>query len=504
MLSLIEIDKSYGATRALKSVSLAAEPGTVLGLAGENGAGKSTLIKVVSGAITPDRGALALDGKTIAPRDTNEAIAAGISSVFQELTLVRELTVERNLFLTSAPQTPWGSIDRRRMREMAGEVLARHRLDVAPWARVGDLPLGQQQQVEIVRAVERRPRVLLLDEATSALGASEVEWLAELVARLRNDGTIVLFISHRWDEVVRFCNRVAILRNGELVAVADTSAVSEDEAVRLMTGQEVVESSFPEKLHSQDAVVLAAADLRSSALRGVSLELRRGEILGLGGLVGQGQGSLLETFFGAHAVTGGTIAVGGAALHHLTPRRAIAAGLAYVPQDRKGEGLLLSKSVATNMTLAILRQLRAFLGIVDPRAEGELVREAIVRAQIRTRGGSEPVSALSGGNQQKVLLEKWLLAKPSILLLNDVTRGVDVGTKRHIYALIAAIARQGVGVIWYSTDARELVGVVHRVLVMLHGRVNAELAGADITVDRIVRAAVVDTSGGEADVRAAS
>ena len=504
MLSLTEIDKSYGATRALKSVSLVAEPGTVLGLAGENGAGKSTLIKVVSGAITPDGGRLALDGKAIAPRDTNEAIAAGISSVFQELTLVRELTVERNLLLTSAPQTAWRSIDRRRMRQTASEILQRHRLDIAPSARVGDLSLGQQQMVEIVRAVERHPQVLLLDEATSALGTSEVEWLAELVARLRGEGTIVLFISHRWDEVVRFCNRVAILRNGELVAVADTAAVSEDEAVRLMTGQEVVESSFPEKLHSKDAVVLAASNLESSALRGVSLELRKGEILGLGGLVGQGQGSLLETFFGAHALTAGTIAVAGKALRHLTPRRAIAAGLAYVPQERKTEGLLLSKSVATNMTLAILRQLRAFLGIVDPRAEGELVREAIGRAQIRTRGGGEPVGNLSGGNQQKVLIEKWLLARPAILLLNDVTRGVDVATKRHIYALIAAIARRGVGVIWYSTDASELVGVVHRVVVMLRGRVNAELTGADITVDRIVRAAVVETAGGEADVRAAS
>jgi ribose transport system ATP-binding protein len=503
MLSLIAIEKSFGATRAVKAVTLDAAPGTVLGLAGENGAGKSTLIKIVSGAVFPDQGNISLDGRPVVPRDTSEAIGLGISSVFQELTLVRELTVERNLLLTSAPTTAWGSIDRRRARRSAREILSRHNLDIDPAALVGDLPLGRQQMLEIVRAMERKPRVLLLDEATSALGTSEVAWLADLVARLRDAGAIVLFISHRWDEIVRFCNRVAILRNGELVSVADTADVSEDEAVRLMTGQHAVESSFPDKLHSNDAVALSADNLSSRVLRGVSIEVRKGEILGLGGLVGQGQGSLLEALFGAQSLTEGAIGVAGRRLERLTPRRAIASGLAYVPQERKTEGLLLAKSVAVNMTYAILGQLRSVFGLIAPRHEGELVRSAITRAQIRTRGGAEPVRNLSGGNQQKVLLEKWLLTKPSILLLNDVTRGVDIGTKRHIYALIAEIARTGVAVIWYSTDARELVGVVHRVIVMLHGRINAELTGEDVTVDRIVRASVVHaaTGQGEADAR---
>jgi ribose transport system ATP-binding protein len=503
VLSLANIDKSFGATRAVNAVTLEASPGTVLGLAGENGAGKSTLIKIVSGAITPDRGQLALDGKPIAPRDTNEAISLGISSVFQELTLVRELTVERNLLLTSAPVTPWLSIDRRRARRTTQEILARYHLDIDPAAKVGDLPLGQQQMLEIVRAVERLPRVLLLDEATSALGANEVEWLGGLVARLRDAKAIVLFISHRWDEVARFCNRVAIMRNGALVSLADTAEVSEDEAVRLMTGQETVDASFPVKRHSTDAVALAATDLRSPALKGVTVSLRKGEILGLGGLVGQGQGHLLEALFGAHAFQQGSITLAGQPLERLTPQRAIAAGLAYVPQERKTEGLLLDKSVAFNMTLAILRRLRAVFGVVEGTAERAIVGEAISRSQIRTRGGGEAIRSLSGGNQQKVLLEKWLLAKPSILLLNDVTRGVDIGTKRHIYALIAEISRQGVGIIWYSTDARELVGVVHRVIVMLGGRINAELTGADVTVDRIIRASVMGSSGEEGDVSAA-
>ena len=504
MLSLAAIDKSYGATRAVKSVSLDAAPGTVLGLVGENGAGKSTLIKIVSGSVTPDKGTVSLDGRTIAPRDTTEAIALGISGVFQELTMVRELTVEQNLLLTSAPTTLWRGIDRKRMRCMAADILDRYHLAIDPGARVGDLALGQQQSLEIVRAVERNPRVLLLDEATSALGASEVEWLAGLIAELRARKTIALFISHRWDEIARFCNRVAILRNGELVGENETAAFGEDEAVRLMTGQVTAEASFPAKRPAQDAVLVSVTALRSTHLHGVDAALRRGEILGLGGLVGQGQGSLLEALFGAHALDGGDVMAAGVPLRHLTPRRAVAAGFAYVPQERKTEGLLLQKSVAFNLTLAILKNLRAVFGVIDRGAEAIAVSAAIDRSHIRTQGGHESIRNLSGGNQQKVLLEKWLEARPSVLLLNDVTRGVDIGTKRHIYQLIAEIAQRGVGVIWYSTDARELVGVAHRVLVMLHGKVSAELAGAQLTVDNIVRASVVGTMTGDGDgIRAA-
>lgn len=494
MLRLSEIDKAYGATRALKSVSLEAAPGTVLGLVGENGAGKSTLMKIVGGAIGPDSGALSLDGRQIAPRSTHEALTLGIASVFQELTLVRELTVEQNLLLTGSPVTAWGSIDRRRASAVASEILARHELDIAPRMRVGDLPLGRQQMLEIVRAVERRPRVLLLDEATSALGGAEVEWLAALVERLRRDGRIVLFISHRWDEVVHFSNRVAVLRNGELMAVADIDELSEGEAVRLMSGSEALSGSFPQKQKSKGGVALAGSGLTSPVLDGVDIEVAHGEILGLGGLVGQGQGHLLEAFFGAHALTSGAILVDGNSLERPTPRRAMAAGLAYVPQERKTEGLLMSKSVGQNITLAILGRLQALFGVIAPRQEAEIVDGSIARAAIRTRGGNETIRNLSGGNQQKVLLERWLLREPRILLLNDVTRGVDVGTKRHIYEVIAAIAASGVSVIWYSTDARELVGVAHRVLVMLHGRISAELTGADVTVDRIVHAAVVGTN----------
>jgi ribose transport system ATP-binding protein len=273
--------------------------------------------------------------------------------------------------------------------------------------------------------------------------------------------------------------------------VANTGELSEGEAVRLMSGRETISDSFPQKRQATGGLALAATALTSPVLDGIDIKVGHGEILGLGGLVGQGQGHLLEAFFGAHTLTSGVILVGGNRLERPTPRRAIKASLAYVPQERKTEGLLMSKSVGQNLTLAILARLQTLFGVIAPRPEAELVDDAIARTAIRTRGGSETIRHLSGGNQQKVLLERWLLRKPRILLLNDVTRGVDIGTKRHIYEVIAAIAASGVGIIWYSTDARELVGVAHRVLVMLHGRISAELTGADVTVDRIVHAAVV-------------
>jgi ribose transport system ATP-binding protein len=434
---------------------------------------------------------MTLDGRRIAPHDTNDAIVEGISGVFQELTLVDALSVEQNLFLTAAPTNALGMIDRRRLRAMAEDVLKRHALAIDPGARVADLPLGRKQMIEIVRAIERKPRVLLLDEATSALGAKEVEWLAERVDALRRQGVIVLFISHRWDEVVHFCDRVAILRNGALVAVSATDALTEHDAVRLMTGQDSAESAFPEKREARGDLILSARGLASAALRKVSLDLYKGEILGLGGLVGQGQSALLEGLFGAHALTAGAISIGGKTFDRPSPRRAIAAGIGYVPQERKTEGLLLSKSVVVNMTLAVLDRLKTRFGILDLAAEATLGRAAIASRQIRTLGPGEVIANLSGGNQQKALLQKWLETRPSILLLNDVTRGVDIGTKRQIYALIAELARSGVAVIWYSTDARELVGLVHRVIVMLEGAVNAELTGDAITVDRIVHASVV-------------
>lgn len=494
MLSLKSIDKDFGATRAVVNVSLEAEPGAVLGLVGENGAGKSTLIKIAAGIVRQDRGVISLDGEAMAGLGPARAIARGVVSVFQELTLVRSLTVAENLFLSAPPRRASASIDRRKLEADARALLEGYNVGASATAIVGDMPLGQQQMVEIVRAVRRKPRVLLLDEATAALTAAEVQWLMRIVEGERTRGSIILFISHRWEEITAFCQRVAVMRNGELVTLADVDDVSHERAVELMTGVRLG-GVFPAKRSPAGSGLLEARGLVSDVLRGVDLRLAKGEILGVGGLVGQGQDALLKSLFGDHPLRAGEIFVEDRPARFRNPRDAIARHIAYVPQERKIEGLLLQKSVAANLSFAILRQISRLAGFIDRKAERRIVGDAIDRLKIRAVSHSQPVGQLSGGNQQKVLLQKWLLTRPAVLLLNDVTRGVDIGTKTQIYAIVAELAASGMGIILYSTDAHELVGLAHRVIVMTEGRIRAELAGDELTAEGIVRASTSAEDG---------
>ena len=494
MLVIRSVDKTFGATRAVRNVSLEAAPGSVLGLVGENGAGKSTVMKIVGGAVRPDRGEMSLDGQPLAGLEARGALARGIASVFQELTLIRSLTVGENMSLLRPPSRPTRSIARREMFRSSQDILDRYGVKVRAETIVGALPLGEQQMVEIVRAVERAPTVLLLDEATAALGAAEVEWLARLVGAERARGTIILFISHRWDEIETFCDRVAVMRNGELVAHAAARDMSHDQAVALMTGRHLGAVFPPRAPAPSRTVLLHAEGLESEVLRGVTLGVASGEILGLGGLVGQGQDALLKSLFGDHALRAGTVSVMGRETSLRSPGDAIRHRIAYVPQERKVEGLLLQKSVATNLSLVILKALSRWGCLVDRRRECEVVSESIAHLQVRAASPSVPISTLSGGNQQKVLLQKWLLTKPAVLLLNDVTRGVDIGTKQQSNEIIAELARAGLGVVLFSTDGHELVELAHRVLVISEGRVAAELSGKALTAESIVRA----STGGEA------
>ena len=488
MLSFKTIDKDFGATRAVINVTLDAAPGTVLGLVGENGAGKSTLIKIAGGIVRQDRGLVSLDGEAMVGVGPAKAIARGVVSVFQELTLVRSLTVAENLFLSAPPRHAWGSIDRRKLQADAQALLEGYHVGASAAAVVADLPLGQQQMVEIVRAVHREPRVLLLDEATAALGAAEVEWLMRIVEAERKRGTIILFISHRWEEITAFCQRVAVMRNGELVTLADVDDISHDRAVELMTGARLG-GVFPPKQSPAGSGLLEARGLVSDVLHGVDLRLAKGEILGIGGLVGQGQDALLKSLFGDHPLRAGAIFAEGGPVRLKSPREAIARHIAYVPQERKIEGLLLQKSVAANLSFAILRRISRLAGFIRPQGRTADRRRGDQSPEdSRDRPTARPSAQLSGGNQQKVLLQKWLLTNPTVLLLNDVTRGVDIGTKTQIYAIITELAASGMGIILYSTDAHELIELAHRVSVMIDGRIKAELAGDQLTAEGIVRA----------------
>ena len=489
MLRVQNLDKWFGATHAVRDVSFDALPASVLGLVGENGAGKSTVIKMLAGVVTPDSGQMLLDGAALRVASPREALARGVDSVFQELALIDNLTVAENLLLLDAPQRPWRSIRRRAARQAAMEILSRYELEIRPDDRVGDLPLGRRQMLEIVRAVHRDPRVLLLDEATSALGEGEVRWLVRLVQRLRAQGKIVLFISHRWEEITTFCDRVAVMRNGALVHIAEAAALPQEQAVELMTGHGLGDA-YPSRAAPRRETLLSVEGLRSAVLRGVSFSLAAGEVLGLGGLVGQGQSELMRALFAAHRLDGGRIVLRGQAMRPHRPDQAIAAGIAYVPQERKAEGLFLDKSIGFNMTYALLDRLPAPAGLIRRGHERGIVADAIARLRIRTTGPGAPVRSLSGGNQQKVLLQKWLLTRPALLLLDDVTRGVDIGTKQEIYAIIREAAAAGTGIILYSTDTTELVGLADTVLVLVEGSIRRQLHGAEVTAAAIVDAAI--------------
>ena len=476
--------KAYGGVLALDDATFSAAPGEVHALVGENGAGKSTMIKALAGVIRADQGRILIGGEEVRLRSPEDALQRGVATVFQELTLLPRMTVAENLLMGREPRGRLSLIRRRELPAAAADLLAEYEVDsVDPGELVENLPLAQQQLVEIVRAVMREPAVLILDEPTSALSKREVEWLFGLVRKLRDEGTCVVFTSHRWSEVMDLADRITVFRNGTDVGTRDQ--LSEEEAVKLMTGREVSTAyAEPEQLPKRE-VVLEAAELTAPGLNEVSLALHAGEILGIGGLEGQGQRELFHALFGL-APAHGELSVRGSRLRLHSPRDAIKAGIAFIPQDRKAEGLLLPMTVRANLTLAILRRIAAG-GVLRPANERKTAEGMIDRLSIDARRPGQPVGTLSGGNQQKVLLGRWLLADSQILLLYDVTRGVDVATKQDIYELILDLAREGRAILFYSSDTDEIAHLCHRVLVLREGQIAEELEG-EISSEDIIGA----------------
>jgi ribose transport system ATP-binding protein len=486
------VSRSFGGVKALTHASLSASFGEVHALVGENGAGKSTLIKILGGIVKPDSGTVHIDGQAVTLSGPKAARRLGVGTVFQELTLFPWMTVAENLFMGREPRGPSRLIQRRKLADRAYEVLDRFGVrGIDPRAPAGSLSLAQRQIVEITSAFMREPRILLLDEPTSALAENDVEWLFGLVRQLRDTGACVVFTSHRWAEVSALADRITILRNG--ANVATRPSFDQNEAVTLMTGR-TIDRMYPDRPRVADdaPVVLQAEQLTGAGLRGVSFELRRGEILGVGGLAGQGQAELFLTLFGARKLSRGQISVGGERVRLRKPSDAIERGLgiALVPEDRKTEGLMLPMSVNDNLTLAVLDRI-AQAGVINRRRERRLVGGVVDRLQIRTRNpGLQPVGTLSGGNQQKVLIGRWLLAEPDILLLFDITRGVDVGTKHDIYQLVVNLAAEGKALLYYSSETEEIAQLAHRVAVMREGRIVSELVGSSTTAEAIVAASL--------------
>jgi ribose transport system ATP-binding protein len=497
------VSKRFGGVHALRSADLQIEPGRIHAILGENGAGKSTLIKIMSGVLQPDEGRMIMDDREVRFASPAAANDAGIVCIFQELSLMPDLTVADNIAISHPPKR-FGLIDRRAQRRIAEEALARAGgEDIHPLTPVKDLPLSRRQIVEIAKALSRNPRILILDEATSALTASDVTKVYDVLKRLRSEGLALLYISHRMREITELADDCTVFRNGRNVASYAAGTKSDNEVIELMIGREYSHVFPPKPLEVPRvrAPLLEARNLSwTHRLKNVSLDVKPGEIVGLGGLDGQGQRELLLALFGVLRGVSGEVLIDGKPAPAMSPSRAKSqdVGMALIPEDRKTEGLMLPMSVRDNLSFAALGRLSR-LGIVDGEAENAEIERMIRLLAIRTDGPSVPVGALSGGNQQKVLIAKWLMMTPRIILLNDPTRGIDVGTKQEIYHLLRKLADEGAAIVFYSTDYAELIGCCDRVLVIYDGAVRRELVGNEITERALVGSALnVETETGEA------
>ena len=484
------LSKSFGATQALKKADLSCAAGEVHALLGANGAGKSTLVRVLSGVIRPDNGTIRLRGQNVRFSGPKQAAVAGLATVFQELSLFPHLTVAQNILIGQEPTSSLGWIKEDKINARAKEILALlGEIAIDPSSLVETLSLGQRQVVEIAKALSHQPDILLLDEATSALGPEESARLFTLVRSLRAAGKGIIFISHRMEEIEAIADRITILKDGETVGHLTRDEFDRAHIFRLMLGGELsrsINTKRPGHAHppakTNDPPIIEVENLElKRRLHGISFELWPGEILGLAGLEGQGQVALLHLLFGMYRRGySGLVKINGQPGIPRTPWHATKLGLGLIPEDRKTQGAILPLSVETNFSLASLSRLTNHLGLIKRAEEESIVRQLIASLAVKTANSREPIARLSGGNQQKVVIGKWLARNPSIYLFCDPTRGVDIAAKASIYNLVRQLAADGKGVVYYSTEHEELISLCERVLVFRDGRISGSLAGAEL------------------------
>ncbi len=484
VLEAKSLRKEFPGVLALSDARLALEAGQVHALLGENGAGKSTLMKIMSGLYRPDGGELWVDGAKVDFERPADAQARGITTIYQEFSLVPDLSIAECIFLGAEP-TRLLLPDFARMRERARELLATLGLSIDPRTRVSELSVAEQQLVEIARALRSRTKVLAMDEPTAALSARESERLFEIVRKLKAEGVAILYVSHRLAEVFSLCDVATVLRDGATVGHVALGDVGERDVVKMMVGREVAEL-FPRGERTAGPVRLEVKGLgRGARFKGVDLEVRAGEIVGLAGLVGAGRTEVLRAIFGADRPDEGVVKVDGQAVAPGDPGAAVRAGLGLLTEDRKQQGLALERSIRENTTLACLEQLSSG-GVVRAAEERQKALDALARVRVRMAGPEVPAGSLSGGNQQKVLLARWLLRGCRVLLFDEPTRGIDVGARAEIYEQIHQLAREGLAVLVVSSDLPEVIGLCDRVLVMADGRISGQLAHAEATEERIL------------------
>jgi rhamnose transport system ATP-binding protein len=492
LLTASSIRKSFGGVRALKGVSLDLASGEVHALVGENGAGKSTLIRILTGAERADAGSLVVDGAPVDLAQLTPARARdlGIAAVYQQPALFPDLTLAENIAWTLDAGSLWRRIDWQRSRRKAAELLARVGASIDPDRSAGSLSMPEQQLVEIARAVGANARVILMDEPTASLSDREVRRLFDAVARLREAGACIVYISHRLDEVFAMADRLTVLRDGESVTTARHEEITRAEVVRWMAGREVsVDVTVRDRAPSPVALEVRGLSSRAAGVHDISLSVRRGEILGIAGLVGAGRTELAETLFGLRPMDGGEILIDGAPVVIREPEAAIASGLAYVPEDRRRHGAVLPMTVAANTTLASLRSVSRH-GIVSGAVERDLAERYVAQLRVRTPDVDTPLERLSGGNQQKVVLARWLATSPSVLMLDEPTQGVDVGAKAEIHALMRELAGRGLAILMISSEMPEVLAVSDRIAVMREGTIVATLDRAGASAERILALAL--------------
>ncbi len=488
-LEVRDIYKGFGGVPVLKGISLALEPGTITALAGENGAGKSTLMKIASGQYKADSGIVLARGAELPTGSTQAAAKAGVAIVPQELASLPDMTVYENIFIGRELRGPMG-LRRREMIEEARRNLAEFDLTIDPSTRMGTLPVGVRQMIEIIKATNTGARAILLDEPSSAIAAREVARLVEVMRKLRDQGVALLFTTHKMEEMRELADKVVVLRDGGLVMDAPMRDVSDDDIVTAMIGREL-EDLFPDVAEPADEVVLEVTKLQiEDAHNTVDLSVRRGEIVGLSGLVGAGRSELMEGIFGIRRVESGEVRIAGKKVRRNDPGASIVANVAFVPEDRKGAGGVLQMDVLDNATLPRIEQFN-IAGWLRQRKRREDVGAATESVRLKSRGLNQPMETLSGGNQQKVVFARWLVGDVDVLLLDEPTRGVDVGARSEIYRIIVDLAAKGMAVLMASSDMPEILSLSHRALVMRDGGVVAELSKEELqqedAQDRIFR-----------------
>ncbi|MCC3374654.1 sugar ABC transporter ATP-binding protein [Cohnella sp. REN36] len=488
VLAMNGITKSFFGVKALDGASLEVRRGEVHALMGENGAGKSTLMKILTGLVTPDEGSIELFGERVSIATPQDALRLGIAMIHQELNPIPDMTVAENIYLGREP-TRGPFLNRKQLHRQTRELLERFDFHAAPETRVGSLSVAQKQMLEIIKAVSAEARLIIMDEPTSALSDGEVKTLFQTIRALKGQGVPIIYISHRMEEIFSMTDRATVLRDGQYIGTADIAALDADRLIAMMVGRPL-EAIYPKERIEPGEVVFEANGLsRKTVFDDITFRVRKGEILGIAGLMGAGRSEVARAIFGIDRLSGGEIRIDGRPVAVRHPADAIRHGIALVTEDRKEMGLVLCRPIRENMTLASL-PIDAKGAFVSGRSEAGTVRGLTDKIRIKMRDVNQPVQSLSGGNQQKVVLAKWLLTKPKVLILDEPTRGIDVGAKAEIYRLMSELAKEGLAIIMISSELPEILGMSDRVLVMAHGRIQGEFEGAHLTQEQILACAI--------------